>query len=231
MPTCERDGCRSKKRATKRNDGQILCDRCHRHREQEDVCDVESQESQDESVYSETDGNTNMYLVVNELLTYCVYHQQNSTRDAIKKVVTDFYTPEEIGEAKDLLWDTYGIDVLGSTKSRQSSVNRASHVVEAKDILDGISKIDLGGDSHPAVQFVAQNLARLPPVAPEELDLASMVLRLKQLECKSSSVMIWLVMLGNQSSGWLLKCLCEGSVYPEVGTRFNVCEISVESHP
>ena len=60
--------------------------------------------------------------------------------------------------------------------------------MEAKDILDGISKIDLGGDPRPAVQFVAENLARLPPVAPEELDLASIVLRLKQLECKSSSL-------------------------------------------
>ena len=40
-------------------------------------------------------------------------------------------------------------------------------------------------------------------------------------------VTIRLVMLGNQSSGWLPKCSCEGNVCTEVGTRFNVYEISV----
>ena len=45
------------------------------------------------------------------------------------------------------------------------------------------------------------------------------------------SVAIRLVMLGNQSSGWLPKCSCEGNVCTKVGTRFNVCEISVESYP
>ena len=35
-------------------------------------------------------------------------------------------------------------------------------------------------------------------------------------------VTIRLVMLGNQSSGWLPKCSCEGNVCTEVGTRFNV---------
>ena len=42
----------------------------------------------------------------------------------------------------------------------------------------------------------------------------------------TTTVTIRLVMLGNQSSGWLSKCSCEGNVCTEVGTRFNVYEIS-----
>ena len=54
--------------------------------------------------------------MVNELMTCCMHHQQNSTQDAIKCAVRDFYTPEEIHEAKVALWDACGTEVLGSTQ-------------------------------------------------------------------------------------------------------------------
>ena len=120
---------------------------------------------------------------------YCDNHVKNSSRDAIKCVVIDFYTPEEIGNAKTILWELYGEEMLGSIPNRQDSVNRGAHEKETDDILSALYTISY--DSEPdfvKIQFVANYFSRLPRVAPEEIDLTSIVMRLTQLERNQTSL-------------------------------------------
>ena len=87
----------------------------------------------------------------------------------IKRVVIDFYTPEEIGNAKTILWELYGEEMLGSIPNRQDSVNRGAHEKETDDILSALYTIS--NDSEPdfvKIQFVANcfsRFSRLPRVA------------------------------------------------------------------
>ena len=114
---------------------------------------------------------------------------KNSSCDAIKRVVIDFYTPEEIGNAKTILWELYGEEMLGSIPNRQDSVNRGAHEKETDDILSALYTIS--NDSEPdfvKIQFVANCFSRLPRVAPEEIDLTSIVMRLTQLERNQTSL-------------------------------------------
>ena len=44
-------------------------------------------------------------MIVNELLTYACFHLNDSLADNIINVMLDFYSHEDIVEAKRLLWD------------------------------------------------------------------------------------------------------------------------------
>ena len=104
-------------------------------------------------------------------------------------LVIDFYTPEEIGNAKTILWELYGEEMLGTIPNRQDSVNRGAHEKETDDILSALYTIS--NDSEPdfvKIQFVANCFSRLPRVAPEEIDLTSIVMRLTQLERNQTSL-------------------------------------------
>ena len=100
-----------------------------------------------------------------------MYHQKHSSTDSIKRLILDFYTPQEIKYAKKDLWEVYGPEVLGETPARNDSHNRAAHEKEADDILEAVGIIDTGVEAAHQISFVAANLGRLPRVAPEELDL------------------------------------------------------------
>ena len=184
MPSCELPGCRSKQRAQVREDGRKLCDRCFQ-KEIEASENVTNDEVEDE----DRPASDVPRLVINELLMYCDNHVKNSSRDAIKRVVIDFYTPEEIGNAKTILWELYGEEMLGTIPNRQDSVNRGAHEKETDDILSALYTIS--NDSEPdfvKIQFVANCFSRLPRVAPEEIDLTSIVMRLTQLERNQTSL-------------------------------------------
>ena len=102
----------------------------------------------------------------------------------------DFYTPEEIPEAKQTRWDAYGEDVLGVTPPRYDTQGRDAHDKEVDDISLAAATIDAGVEAAQQVTFVAANLGRLPRVAPGELDLTSVVMRLTQLERTYASLEI-----------------------------------------
>ena len=185
MP-CDGPSCRSRQRVTERRDGIKLCDKCEKERRREDAAAESSTEHDPGHVATVSSCSGH---IVNELLTYCFHHQKTSSRDAIKRVVLQFYNPEEISAAKVTLWDAYGAEALGATMARQDSLNRAAHEAEIDDIMDVVMKLDAEVDSDVAqVQFVAYDLGRLPRVAPEEMDLTSLVMRITQLEHKHASL-------------------------------------------
>ena len=186
--TCERQGCRSRKSAKLRANGMKLCDKCDNGNDNDDRIN-DSTIADTEVTDTHTATIQQVPIVVNEVLSYCAYYMHSSTRDAIKRVVLDFYNPEEISYAKRTLWDSLGSEFLGNTKSRQDSHIRFAHECEIDDILNALAKIDADqSDSEGHVHFVAYDLGRLPRVAPEELDVSSLALRLIDLEHKYKSL-------------------------------------------
>ena len=175
MPVCEGDRCHRKQRGIERDYSRNLCDRCHQRQLQHDP-----NNDRDGSSEGDVSGDISQrpiaaghdaQMMVNELLSYCMYHQKNSSTDSIKRLILDFYTPQEIKYAKKDLWEVYGPEVLGETPARNDSHNRAAHKKEADDILEAVGIIDTGVEAAHQISFVAANLGRLPRVAPEELDL------------------------------------------------------------
>ena len=113
MPSCEGDKCRNKLGVSQREDGRNLCDRCLVR--QQEATNASTDAPNDAEAGSPVHHRSLDHMLVNELLTYVFHHQKNSSADAIKRMVREFYTPEEIKEAKQALWDVYGAEVLGTT--------------------------------------------------------------------------------------------------------------------
>ena len=133
----------------------------------------------DEQENAPHDGDTEV-VIVNELLAYCAFHADRSTTDAIRDVLVRFYTPDEINSAKNELYDEC-FDVLGVAPVHRDTAARGAHVIAAKEIVDGIRKVD-AAEVEVRPQFAAIKLDRLPQYGPEELDLTSLVVRLREVE-------------------------------------------------
>ena len=169
-------------------DGVKLCTKCYEKRagDRKSMSGYDGSESESEHQSQGADRReaVTQRAIVNELLAYCIYYQKSSTRDAIYRVVIDFFNPEEISNAKHDLWDSMR-DHLDAFEARRDSKHGLVHEKELNDILDAIIVIDsiFNGSDNPVI-FVAYNLKRLPRVAPEEVDIISLVTRLGELEDK-----------------------------------------------
>ena len=120
-------------------------------------------------------------IVINELLSYCSYHLDNSSAESIKKVVLNFYHPDEIIAASNVLSKECA-DVAGTAVRHCNTPARGAHVAHADDVIKTLVKIDRDAGDQPI--FVAAKLDRLPRYSPEEIDLISVVERLNDLERK-----------------------------------------------
>lgn len=126
----------------------------------------------------------NSTLVVNELLSYCSYYRNNSSKESIKKVILDFYLPQEITTAKECLWRYYG-NRLGEKPNRRTSSVRLIHEADLNDVLDALQDLDsFYSDDAESFVFLAHDLSRLPKYGPEEVNLAYVVSKLTQVENK-----------------------------------------------
>ena len=124
-------------------------------------------------------------FVIDELLTYCAYHRHNSSSKAILETVVGFYLPTEIATSKKLLWDYCGSHLEAYVQHKRS-LNREAHVANADDIVKALVKLDKEG--YPIPSFAAAKLDRVPRFGPEELDLTSLVMRVKELERQMQNV-------------------------------------------
>ena len=126
-------------------------------------------------------------IVVNELLAYAFQEIHRSNAGNIVNVITAFYRPQEIIEAKETLWNLYE-DLLTSPRPRGKNPADTNGVNKiAQDIISkGVSCIVDHFKDNPdhMVKFVAANLARIPRFTAEETNLASMVARLSDLELR-----------------------------------------------
>ena len=118
---------------------------------------------------------------INELLSYVSYYIHNSSLNNIKKIISDFYTHDEIISSKKILWNLCEPD-LGPYIERKSTDKRTSLEANLNDVFEAFSKLD-SIDKMPI--FAARELNRLPNSRqPEELNIVSMINRIAKLEEK-----------------------------------------------
>ena len=70
---------------------------------------------------------------------------------------------------------------VGGRPVHRDTAARGAHVIAAKEIVDGIRKVD-AAEVNVRPQFAAIKLDRLPQYGPEELELTSLVVRLREVE-------------------------------------------------
>ena len=131
-----------------------------------------------------------MDCINNELLSYIQHHLVRSSAENIKSVIIRFYTPEEISQAKSLLWKSVPSDSLGPMRTRVKSTTRLAHEADVDDVISSFQKIDSLSLSVP--KFAAINLDRLPKYPPEQVSDAvvrdivnSIEQRLRVVEARS----------------------------------------------
>ncbi len=76
------------------------------------------------------------------LLSYLSLIQHESSNDMIKTAVLEFYSDEEISEAKEILWNSYDEELLGKKPNRNSGGDRSIREKETDDILEALSLVD-----------------------------------------------------------------------------------------
>ena len=143
--------------------------------------DNESEAGTDDGITQQGQGLDDLsdVIVINELLSYCVFHYNNSSMDSIKRVVIDFYHPTEISEAKRILWNSSSQEIIGPRPLRR---NPNANGKNLDDIFTALQVLDEPSETIPT--FAAVKLDRVPRYAPEEIDMTSMILRINDLERK-----------------------------------------------
>ena len=118
-------------------------------------------------------------MILNELLAYICHFIHNSNADNLKKIITNFYSNDEIINAKRQLWDVGGPTALGNFPDRKSTSKRDVSAAHMNDIYDAIIKLD---NANNVPIFVARNFDRIPFHAPEEMNMMAIVQRITNLE-------------------------------------------------
>ena len=117
---------------------------------------------------------------INELLAYVSYYIHNSSISNIKRIALNFYSPEDIVNAKKLLWNNYK-EHLDKYIDRRSTDNRTCDEANLEDIFKALQQLDA---KSKLPVFVARDMEKIPDRQPEELNLCSIINRVSQIEKK-----------------------------------------------
>lgn len=119
------------------------------------------------------------------MLSYIAYGLQTSSVEYVKQVMIDFFTPEELVDAREVLWGKCDPDahVLPKLIRRHSVSSPKGSALTATDLVDGIRALDEAGKMP---QFVVDytKLHRVPLGKPCETSSISIVERLNKLEAR-----------------------------------------------
>ena len=80
--------------------------------------------------------------VLQPLLAYIICSMQSATIDNIRKATLGYFTPAQILEAKDALWENSDCEIIGEKPRRKSSNARHEEEAHLHDILCAINKLD-----------------------------------------------------------------------------------------
>ena len=117
-------------------------------------------------------------MIINEVLCYIQHFVNPSAPDNVKRIIVNFYTIDELIEAKKALWNACG-QHLGKYHDRRTTDERPAISAYAQDIMEAVKDLDKL-DKLPDV--VARNISRLPDRQPEELNMLMLVQRIANLE-------------------------------------------------
>ena len=118
-------------------------------------------------------------MIVSEVLSFISFYLDKTTAEHIKKITLGFYTPDEIIEAKKILWTNYKDNISFVYQDRKSTDKRSACEANIDDILKALGDLDIA--SVP-ILFVAVQLNRIPSCNPEELNLTYLLERVNNIE-------------------------------------------------
>ena len=121
------------------------------------------------------------------LLAYILFSLQSSTSENISKAVLGHFTPEQIFNAKEVLWGKCDVKVLGQKVRRRGSNVRSEQDANLQVIIAALMKLDKV-DKLPCVAIDAGSLGIIPRSHPEELNNISLLDRLNRLEARVTSL-------------------------------------------
>lgn len=130
-------------------------------------------------------------LVVNELLCYAFAYANKSTIGSLSSCLSEFYKPDEISDARNVLWsecEAFLTNHTRKTRRTQAPVDKQTALPFADDIGTWINILKNLPDPM-AVKFCALDIQNMPPCSPEETNLFSIVARVTALEKKMDAVM------------------------------------------
>src|SRR5437867_10686604 len=110
-------------------------------------------------------------IIINELLCYCKNKFDLATNKQLKLILVSFYTEDELSEAKLLLHESAAkvISDFPRLIKRNKSDNRCRLLVD--DIVDYLTKIDENNCWEKFPVYVARNIARIPTVPVEDIEI------------------------------------------------------------
>ena len=157
------------------------------HEESAPPCE-NSRRSRAGSVINQEDAEEDSPVVQSELLTYVVHYYQRNSAEKIKNTVLAFYTAEEIGTAKTVIWHAYE-NCLPPERRRVTTDKRSANEANLTDIIGAVSDLDVKGKVLSG-RFCAMKLDRLPKYkyAPEETNVMAMMDRMRVVELQLNEV-------------------------------------------
>ena len=124
------------------------------------------------------------FIIISEPLYFMYYHLHRSTKENISDVVCKFYSQEEITDAKNKVY-LYDDFLQVKAKTRRNTSGKLKIEVEVNDILNALYDLD---KQEVKMRFLSENMARIPPCNPGEVDPYSNLLCITDLQADSKSM-------------------------------------------
>ncbi|ELU15695.1 hypothetical protein CAPTEDRAFT_201113 [Capitella teleta] len=129
-------------------------------------------------------------IILSNVLAYAAYGVATSTSDHTKEACVDFFSSEEIIDARDLLWGKCENGVLPKMIKRQNTTTKKGLLLTTSDIIEAIQKLgDSGSMPIFAVEF--SSLGRLPLAKPSGKCPISLCERMAKLEARARTSSVW----------------------------------------
>ena len=130
----------------------------------------------------------NIRYVRNELLCYAVKYIEAVSPDSLIDVIWRFYSPKEVHDAKQILWEIYD-DHLEKMKRS----NRKGYTVTKSDVedivLQGIQPLaNKNILASSDVVFCAVDISRIPKFSPEEVSIATAMSYIMELKAEMKDI-------------------------------------------
>jgi hypothetical protein len=128
-------------------------------------------------------------MIIDELLTYAVFHRDRCTHAELHSVIVHFYSPIEISTSKANVMNEFEAHLTGCKHitTRRQTATRTAHDAEIDDIMGMLELLD-NLNVLNAVHFVALSIDRLPKYGPNEINICSVVDRQIQIDTELSDL-------------------------------------------
>ena len=140
--------------------------------------------SVDDAIALRKQGIKGPFVIISEPLYYMSHHLHRSAKDNIADVVCKFYSQEEISDAKQKI-SLYDDVLQVKLKARRNTNAKLKLEAEVGDILNALYDLD---KKEIKTRFLSENMSRIPPCNPSEIDPYSNMLSINDLQADSKSM-------------------------------------------